>query len=108
MDILRITKQDRQWYEIIMWWEVRRIPFNIIMYFIGLASFYIGYVTILLLYLIIGLMLNVGYAFCWVVELLIIKRQNGTVRMKYPKIAFFSYLAISTSVVFGFAFFLFL
>jgi hypothetical protein len=108
MDILRITKQDRKWYEIIMWWEVRRIPFNIIMYFIGLASFYIGYVTIPLLYLIIGLTLNVGYAFCWVVELTIINRQRGTIKAKYPKIAFFSYLAISAAIVFGFAFFLFL
>src|SRR4051794_39114880 len=106
MHILKITKMNRQWYEIIMWWEVRRIPYNIIMYFIGLASFYIGYVTIPLLYLIIGLALNVGYTFCWIVELALIKRLNGTTKLKYARITFYSYLTISTALVFGFAFFL--
>jgi hypothetical protein len=108
MDILRITKPDREWYEIIIWWELRRVPFNIIMYFIGLASFYIGYVTIPLLYLVIGLILNIGYAFCWIIELAVIKKHDATTKMKYPRIAFFSYLTISTAIVFGFALFLFL
>jgi hypothetical protein len=106
MNILRITKQDRPWYEIIIWWEVRRIPFNIIMYFIGLASFYIGYVTIPLLYIIIGLTLNVGYAFCWIVELTLVRKLSGTVKIRYPGIAFFSYLGISIVIVFSLAIFL--
>jgi len=108
MNILRITREDRRWYEIILWWEVRRIPFNIIMYFIGLASFYIGYVTLPLLYIIIGLTLNVGYAFCWIIELTLIRGLNGTIKLKYPKIAFLSYLAMSTAIVVGFALFLYI
>ena len=103
MDILRITKPDRAWYEIILWWEVRRVPYNIAMYFIGLASFYIGYVTLPLLYLILGLILNVGYTLCWLVELTIIRNQNGNFKMKYPSIAFFTYLGISIVIVLGFA-----
>jgi hypothetical protein len=108
MDILRIRKPNRRWYEKILWWELRRIPYNIIMYFVGLASFYVGYVTIPLVYLVIGLGLNLGYTFCWLIELAVFKRQNDMTKMKYPRIAFISYLAFSAIVVFGFAIFLFL
>jgi hypothetical protein len=108
MDILRITKPDRRWSEIVIWWEMRRIPFNLLMYLIGLASFYIGYVTIPLFYLIIGLLINLGYTFCWVIELIIIRRQDEAIRMKYARVAFLCYLTISSGLVFGFAFFLFL
>lgn len=108
MNILRISKQDRKWYEIILWWEVRRFPFNVIMYLVGLASFYVGYVTIPLLYILMGLALNAGYTVCWIIELAIIRSVTGPTKMKYPRIAFFSYLMISTAIVFGFAFFLIL
>ena len=102
MNILKITKTRRKWDEIILWWEIRRIPYNIIMYFIGLLSFQISYVTIPLVYLIIGLGLNVLYTLGWIIELLFINRQKDKSRkIKYPQYALLSYLTFSTLIVFA-------
>ena len=102
MNILKITKSKRKWYEIILWWEIRRIPYNIIMYFIGLLSFQIAYVTIPLVYLIIGLGLNVLYTLGWIFELLVINRlKEQERRVSYPKYALLSYLTFSTLIVFA-------
>ncbi len=76
------------------------------MYFAGLTSFYIGYVTLPLLYIIIALLLNIGYTCCWIFEVVVVREYLGAVRTKYPKIVFISYLALSIALVFGFAFFL--
>lgn len=103
MDILRISKPNRKWYEIVIWWELRRIPYNIIMCFVGLASFYVGYVTIPLVYMMIGLMLNVGYTFCWIVELLFRRQIKEHNRMRFPKTSFISYLVISSAIILGFS-----
>ena len=104
MNILKITNANRRWYEIIFWWEFRRIPYNIIMYFVGYLSFYIGFVTIPLVYLVIGLALNIIYTFGWIIELLFINRgQNENRKLKYPKFAFVSYLILSSLFVFGVA-----
>ena len=102
MNLLKLTRTNRKWYEIILWWELRRLPYNIIMYFIGVLSFQIGYVTIPLVYLIIGLALNVLYTFGWIIELLFInslKEKNRST--KYPQYAFLSYLTFSTLIVFA-------
>jgi hypothetical protein len=102
MNILKTTKTKRKWHEIVLWWEIRRIPYNIIMYFIGLLSFQIGYVTIPLAYLIVGFGLNVLYTLGWVIELLFINRlKKKDRRINYPKYAFISYLTFSTLVVFA-------
>jgi hypothetical protein len=102
MNILRITKTKRKWHEIILWWEIRRIPYNIIMYFIGLLSFQIGYVTIPLVDIIIGLGLNVLYTLGWIIELLFTNRLKDKDRkIKYPRYAFLSYLTFSTLIVFA-------
>lgn len=104
MNILKITTTKRKWYEIILWWEIRRIPYNIIMYFIGLVSFYIGYVTIPLIYLLIGLGLNVIYTLGWVVELLFINRlKDKNKKINYPPYTFLSYLTFSALIVLGIA-----
>jgi hypothetical protein len=102
MNFVKSTMTNRKWYEIILWWELRRIPYNIIMYFIGLLSFEIGYVTIPLVYLVIGLGLNALYTFGWMIELLFINRlkEEGR-RIKYPRNAFIFYLVFSTLVVFA-------
>lgn len=85
-----------------MWWEIRRIPYNIIMYLVGLLSFQIGYVTIPLVYLVLGLGLNALYTFGWIVELLVSNKLAEKDRMiYYPKYAFATYLTISTVVVFA-------
>lgn len=109
MNLLKINRVDRKWWEIILWWEIRRIPYNIIMYFIGLLSFYICFVTIPLVYLIIGLLLNILYTLGWIVELLYVNRQkNETTKMKYPKYGFITYLILSILFVLGIAVFLLL
>ena len=103
MNILKITKAKRKWHEIILWWEIRRIPYNIIMYFIGLASFYISYVTIPLVYVVIGLALNFFLTFGWIIELVIQKDLGKTNKMKFAGRSFMGYLVVSTMIVFGFA-----
>jgi hypothetical protein len=104
VNLLKITRTNRKWYEVILWWEIRRIPYNIVMGFIGYLSFYIGYVTIPLVYLVIGLALNILYTFGWMIELLFINRgKNENRKLKYPKFAFVSYLILSSLFVFGIA-----
>ena len=104
MNILKITSTNRRWYEIILWWEFRRIPYNVIMYLVGYLSFCICFVTIPLIYLVIGVGLNLIYTFGWIIELLFINRgQNESRKIIYPKFAFISYLIISSLVVFGVA-----
>jgi hypothetical protein len=99
MSMFKITGTNRKWYEIIMWWELRRIPYNIIMYFIGLLSFQIGYVTIPLIYIVIGF--NFLYTLGWIIELIFINRLKERVKKnKYPRQAFIYYLAFSTIIVF--------
>lgn len=58
-----------KWYIVIAVWELLRIPFNIVMYFIGYLSFYISYVTIPLVYIFIGFLLNILYTGTWIIEL---------------------------------------
>lgn len=104
MNILRITKANKKWYEIILWWEIRRIPYNIIMCAVGLLSFYIAYVTIPLVYIVIGLGLNVIYTFGWMIELLFISSvNNGNSKVRYPRYMFLWYLIFSALFVFGIA-----
>lgn len=101
-NIRKLTMTYRRWHEIILWWELRRIPYNVIMYIVGLLSFQIGYVTIPLVYIIIGLGLNVLYTLGWIIELLFIDRlKEKEGRLNYPQYAFISYLTFSTLVVFA-------
>jgi len=104
LNILKITKTNRKWWERILWWEIRRIPYNIIMYFVGLLSFYIGYITIPLIYIMIALGLNVIYTFGWIIELLFVsKLKNENRKIKYPQHTFISYLTLSALFVLGVA-----
>jgi len=97
---------DRNWFEVILWWELRRIPYNLIMYFAGLLSFYIGYISIPLIYVSMGLAFNIIYTFGWIFELLIIRKGEGEKRIKYPTYIFVGYLVLSVLIVFGVALFL--
>ncbi|TDT46798.1 hypothetical protein CLV90_0857 [Maribacter spongiicola] len=108
MNLLKINSIDRKWWEIILWWELRRIAYNIIMYFIGLLSFYICFVTIPLVYLVIGLVLNIIYTIGWIVELIGRRNWKFESKLKYPKYAFNGYLVFSVITVFGFSIFLLL
>jgi len=107
MNLLSAKHPDRKWHEIILWWELRRIPYNVLMYLIGMLSFYIAYVTIPLVYVFIALVLNIFYTFGWLIELLFVRRQRkDIVKAKYPAISFLIILAISILFVFGFAFYI--
>jgi hypothetical protein len=108
MNILKITNPNRKWYKIVIWWEIRRIPYNILMYGIGTLSFYISFVTIPLIYLLIGLLLNIIYTFGWIVELMIRKRISINARLNYPLRTYLSYIVFSTLLIVGFALFLFI
>lgn len=104
MNIFKTPRANRRWYEVIWWWETRRIIYNVIMYSIGFASFYIGYVTIPLLYLVVGGALNGIYTLGWVTELVVIKKlTNESIRLSYPTYAFMGYLALSALFVLGIA-----
>lgn len=106
MNLLKINTANRKWYEIILWWELRRIPYNVAMYFIGLLSFYISYVTIPLVYLIIGLLLNIFYTFGWITELLFGHKMTEKQQMEFSGVAFLIFLVSSVLLVFGLALYL--
>lgn len=55
------------------WWELNRVLYNVYMLFIGFLSFFIGYVTIPVLYIFIGIGLNILFTASWVGELLFIR-----------------------------------
>lgn len=74
MNILKITKTNRNWHEIILWWEIRRVPYNLFLYFAAVLSFYISYVTIPLIYLVIGFALNAIYTLGWIIELVFVRQ----------------------------------
>lgn len=86
MNILKIENVNRKWYEIILWWEVRRIPYNIFMYFIGLSSFKIAYVAIPIVYLALGLLLNILYTFGWIYELMFRKTMSDNLKFNFRKL----------------------
>jgi len=97
---------QRQWYQVILWWEIMRIPYNLLMYIAGMLSFYIMYVTIPLLYIGMGIILNVIYTLGWVVELTIISKFNTSVGSKYPFKAYLFFVVFSIIIIIGFAVFL--
>jgi hypothetical protein len=106
VNLLKLNNSDRKWWEIVLWWEIRRIPYNIIMFFMGVLSFYICFVTIPLIYVVVGLGLNVLYTFGWIIELLFINRQSDKkIKLKYPKYSFISYLTLSAFFVLGISIF---
>lgn len=90
-------------FGVILWWEIRRIPYNVIMYFAGLLSFYISYISIPLIYILIGLAFNVIYTLGWIIELLIVQKDENNERIKYRRNVFLGYLALSVLFVFGIA-----
>lgn len=104
MKFHKLDRTDRKWWKIILWWEIRRIPYNIIMYLVGLLSFCICFVTIPLVYLIIGVLLNIVYTLGWIVELIFInKKTSKNLKQNYPKYTFIIYLLSSAVFVLGYA-----
>jgi hypothetical protein len=67
---LKVDLEVRKWYHTIVWWELRRIPYNIMMACIGVLSLILGLVTTPLFYLLIGLGLNIYFTQGWMHEIL--------------------------------------
>lgn len=95
---------NKKWVRIIIWWEVGRIVYNIIMLLAGFLSFFIGYVTIPFIYLAIGLGLNILYTFGWILEIIL----NKYIPSRFSIYAFIVYTILSILFVFGFSCMIFL
>ncbi|NNE32722.1 MAG: hypothetical protein HKN40_10160 [Winogradskyella sp.] len=59
--IIKVDTSSRKWYSIILWWELRRIPYNLIL--IGLTAF---------LLLVISLIPNEGFVVVFTGPVLIV------------------------------------
>ena len=46
-------------FEILIWWEKRRILYNTIMFVVGILSFFIGYISIPIIYILFAINLNI-------------------------------------------------
>jgi hypothetical protein len=82
--LFSVPDRDRKWYEILLWWELRRIPFNMIVGTAGILSLALfGLFDSLppvspdfqdadigLSVLVFGLLANVCYFFGWLCELI--------------------------------------
>jgi hypothetical protein len=69
------------------WWELNRIIYNILMLIVGFISFFIGYVTIPVIYVIIGLSLNILFTSSWILEIIFIRQsKSDNLTKKYTKI----------------------
>jgi hypothetical protein len=89
----------RVFVKTLQWWELRRLFYNFIMLVGGLISFQIAAVSIPLLYIIIGIILNVGYSIVWLIDLNFKKRR----RRNLSGLLFVLYLFLSIFFVVGFS-----
>ena len=83
----------------IIWWEKQRIVYNLIMAVVGYASFFIGYMTIPLVYILIAINLNILFTASWILEVLFIRpfdSENVTNKYTWSFIViFYGYSIIS-------------
>jgi hypothetical protein len=99
LQIFGLSSYTSTWYHVIFWWEIARIPFNIIMLIVGVGSFQIAYVSIPLVYLAIGFLINIFFTLTWIVELssaTIVKKLG---RKKFRKYLFCGFLTVSVILV---------
>jgi len=104
MKLLTVGAEPRAWYQVILWWELRRIPYNLIMAAVGLLSMAIMAVSIPLIYVLMAVGLNVLYTGGWMVELLgrgLTK--HPTWRTRFGPYAWLVYLILSALVPLGFS-----
>jgi len=104
MTVFKLPGSEK-WYKAILWWELMRIIYNVVMIVSGWLSFYICFVTIPLIYLLIGFAFNVLYTFGWITELAFAGQSN---KIKYRQYTFIGYLIFSILLVVGFAVYLIL
>ncbi len=95
-------KRQTKWYYVIGYWELRRLLYNVIIAICGILSILICAVTIPFFYFVIGVLLNIGYSFLWLIDLFIIKKYQ----IDYGKRIFWIYMVISLLFIFGLSFFM--
>ena len=98
-----ISSYSSRWYHIILWWEIIRIPFNIILAFAGMLSFYVAFVSIPLVYIFIGLLMNFLFCLSWIVELACWRFVKTVGRRKFRLCIMVALLALSLLIIFGFS-----
>ncbi len=109
-----VNESEKKWYKIILWWELRRIPYNLILLMLGLISLYVlsffpndgylrltagpgllvGFYTSILLF---GLGANLLFTLGWIVQLILKQFNHKTIRL-FIKKSFIIGLIISTLI----------
>jgi len=106
MKIFKVNRLDRSWWEILFWWELRRLLYNGIMAIVGLFSMAICAVNIPFIYALVALFLNLFYTLGWIIELGFINRKTDeSIRLNYPRQFFLKYLTFSVLFVFAVAYY---
>jgi len=98
MDFLNFLKSNQyyqKWYQKLLWWEIMRIPYNCIMFLFGIGSLMISAVNIPIIYILIGLGLNVIYTIFGIGEVLSTKIISSKDIITYRKEFFIGYLIFS-------------
>lgn len=88
---LDVKYEDRNFLQIIIWWEIRRILFNIIVLFFGFISLSIMSVIVKiepgedivepLIIILFAILCNIGYTLGWFTELFVKKSQTYAPKM---------------------------
>lgn len=103
MKLLAVGPEPRPWWQIILWWELRRVPYNLVMAGVGLLSMAIMAVTIPLIYVLMAVGLNVLYTAGWPAELLVRAFSRHPERgQRFAPRAWLAYLVLSALVPLGF------
>ena len=92
-------------FEILIWWEKRRILYNAIMFIVGILSFFIGYITIPIIYIFFAINLNILYTFSWIIEIVLKYFNSNKSTQQYVKwfsILFYLYsiIAVLSYIIF--------
>ena len=69
-----------------------------------MVSFSISFVTMPIIYILVGFALNILYTLLWLIELSIRPMLSEKQKIDYPKKTFITYLLLSALFVFGLAF----
>lgn len=89
------------WFMKILWWEIMRIPFNLITILILLVGIYISHITILFLYIILLMILNIIFCLTWMIEIFDKPQNQGSVNLiKHRKNSFKTIIVITGLIIF--------
>jgi|GEM_PF-2224116 len=102
LDFIKSNQHFEKWYQKLLWWEVMRIPYNLIMLLLGIGSLAIAAVSIPALYFLIGLGLNFIYTFFGITEIFNKELSTSQELKSHRKRNFFGYIIFSAVNVYSF------